>query len=124
MSQQIWKILDRIATLLASVMLQSNTYSLADRLSNALSVEAVIKAVYEAYRSFDTLERHQIIIKTDDGVKVFAEDGERKEYLVRGWLPSALDIEKFIEAAKKDPTIARDLATLAMSKVVDARMGW
>jgi len=118
-----------IAVLLSAVSLYSEAYSLVDRLANALSPEVVGKVIYEATRNLDTLIR-----RGESGVGVFEEEkdgksfvkvviekgGKLEEYVIPGKLPNYYLIEEFLEEAKKDISIARSTAALAMSIVAKA----
>lgn len=122
----MWFLLDRIATMLAAVVIGTQSYSITDRLSNALSSEAVSKGIYEALRIFESMERRDVVKRYEEGeekgvIVYVEEDGKTVQYRVKGWLPSPADISKFLEKSEEDPVIARDLATIAISKVVSSR---
>ena len=118
-----------IAVLLSAVSLYSEAYSLVDRLANALSPEVAGKVVYEAARNLDTLIRRResdfgIFEEEREGkviVRVVMErEDKRIEYVIPGRLPSHYLIEEFLEEVKKDVSIARNVAALAMSMVAEA----
>ena len=124
MSREIWNLLDRVATLLAAVVVSTQSYSITDRLSNALSPEAVSKGIYEALRIFESMERRGIVEKNkeEEGVSVYIKDetGKEREIMVKGWMPTSRDISRLLEESEKDPVLARDLAAIAISKVVSS----
>jgi CRISPR type I-A-associated protein Csa5 len=84
-----------------------------------MSSEAVSKGIYEALRNFDSLNRRNLITIVSDGIIVrkTGEEGE-KEFFIGGKLPSGDDIDKFLEYSRGDPTLARDVAAIAMGKII------
>jgi len=123
------KEFESVAVLLASVSIQSQSYSLIDRLANALSSDVVGKVLYEASRNLDTMVRRgnvKIEEKMEGDrritrVLIYPEPGATP-IEIRGRLPDQNTIEKFIEAAYKDINIARNIAAIAMNIVARAHL--
>ena len=123
------KEFESIAVLLASVSIQSQSYSLIDRLANALSSDVVGKVLYEASRNLDTMVRRGNVkieekIEGDKRITrvlIYPEPGATP-IEIRGRLPDQNTIEKFIEAAYKDINIARNIAAIAMNIVARAHL--
>jgi len=123
------KEFESVAVLLASVSIQSQSYSLIDRLANALSSDVVGKVLYEASRNLDTMVRRGNVkieekIEGDKRITrvlIYPEPGATP-IEIRGRLPDQNTIEKFIEAAYKDINIARNIAAIAMNIVARAHL--
>ncbi len=115
--------------MLAAVTLFTGTYSLIDRLANALSHEVVGKVLHEASRTLDTIIRRQ---EQGIGLYELEENGQPflkinvetntgvESYRVFGRLPSDKLVLDFLEDTAKDISLARSIAALAMSIVAKA----
>jgi len=117
-----------IATSLAAVCLASKSYSIIDRVANALSIDSVSRAIYENARILENLVRSYIESngaqgiheeKREDGltvVRVIPKKGETP-YMVNGYLANEEQIRVFLEDTAKDIRLARSVASYAMSMV-------
>ncbi|MCL7389612.1 MAG: hypothetical protein LZ173_06740, partial [Thaumarchaeota archaeon] len=82
-----------VAVALASVGLYTGSYSIIDRIANALGPESVIRAIYENGRILEAALRagraggDEWIRATEDSILVKLKD-ESKPYVIRGSLPS------------------------------------
>jgi len=117
----------KVANLLASVTLFQGYSALLDRLANALSIDAVQRAIYEANRIYSTItarESSQEYIKqiTKEGkpyIQVKTKDKE-EPYQIFGALASSYDIDEFLKDCVKNIRVARIIAASAMSRYADA----
>ncbi len=118
-----------IATSLAVVCVASKSYSIIDRVANALSIDSISRAMYENARILENLIRQEKIseekVKKDEKeftkVKVIVEKGGAKEeYFVDGYLANNEHVRSFLEEASRDVGLARSVASYAMSMVASA----
>ena len=120
MSENNEKVIRRIARLLAVTFLYSGSPTLVDRIANALSKEAVAKALYDAQRIVQVgFGKNEIVshTKQDEKGKKYTIIQIANNYEVRGSLPTEQDIEKFLSMIEKDIYYARKAGALAMSIV-------
>lgn len=107
-----------VASTLAAVATYLGSYSLIDRMSNALSADSVNRVIYEMSRILNSVSKEQnpkIRPYKDEkrqGILVINED--EKEFLIDGNIAETSELELFLEDAEKNPHIARSLASLAM----------
>jgi len=124
MSENNEKVIKRIARLLAVTFLYSGSPNLVDRIANALSKEAVAKALYDAQRivqvGFGKNEIKSYTKQDEKGKKynIIQITVDNNNYEVRGSLPMEQDIEKFLSIIEKDIYYARKAGALAMSIVI------
>ncbi len=129
-----------VANLLASVSLFMQYSSLIDRLANALSIDAVQRVVYEAYRILSTLidgkdeyikeikeeDKYNIVVRVksrgaeSEEVKEAKPKESFKEYHLYGRLPTSYEIDEFIKDSSKDIRVARVIAASAMARYARA----
>jgi CRISPR type I-A-associated protein Csa5 len=111
-----------VAVALASVGLYTGSYSIIDRIANALGPESVIRAIYENGRILEAALRaertggDEWIKTTEDGILVKLKD-EPEPYVIRGSLPSDDVLREFLEESSKDITLARAVASYAMQLI-------
>lgn len=118
-----------VATSLAVVCVASGSYSVIDRVANALSIDSISRAIYENARILENLLRRyrdsggrQGVCeeKFESGgreltrVRVILDEGE---YLVDGYLADNEQVRAFLEDASRDVRLARSVASYAMSMV-------
>lgn len=120
----------RVRNLLTSVALAMGHYTLLDRLSNAVSIDAVQKAVYEASRISAALigskeKKLEQIIKeeTKDKEKeqkpyIKVDIDDKSYYEFYGSLPSSTDIDQFLTDCMKNIRISRIIGASAMGHVM------
>jgi len=119
-------VYQKIANLLAAVTLCTQTYSIIDRMVNALSIDSVARSIYEASRNLAVIKQQNA---EDFNINEIEEDGKpyihvitvvkkaKKEYKIYGRLPSDKDISEFIEQVNKDIKVAKTTASYAMGIV-------
>jgi len=111
-----------IAVALASVGLYTGSYSIIDRIANALGPESVIRAIYENGRILEAALRagrtggNEWIKVTENGIMVKLKD-ESRPYVIMGSLPSDNILREFLEESSKDITLARAVASYAMQLI-------
>jgi CRISPR type I-A-associated protein Csa5 len=111
-----------VAVALASVGLYTGSYSIIDRIANALGPESVIRAIYENGRILEAALRagraggDEWIRATEDSILVKLKD-ESKPYVIRGSLPSDDVLREFLEESSRDITLARAVASYAMQLI-------
>jgi len=111
-----------IAVALASVGLYTGSYSIIDRIANALGYESVIRAVYENGRILESALRagrtggDEWVKLSEDSILIKRKD-ESKPYIVRGSLPSENALREFLEESSRDITLARAVASYAMQLI-------
>ncbi|MEN3053082.1 MAG: type I-A CRISPR-associated protein Csa5 [Candidatus Methanosuratincola petrocarbonis] len=107
-----------VASTLAAVSTYLGSYSLIDRMSNALSPDSANRVIYEMSRILNSVskEKEQKIRPYNEnnkrGILVIREDGNK--FFIGGDLAETSEIELFLEDVEKNPHIARSLAALAM----------
>jgi CRISPR type I-A-associated protein Csa5 len=110
-----------IATALAAITLASRSYTILDRLANAISLDAVDKAVYELTRSLSVIHENpkegQSIEVKGDRILVKGEWQKKREFWIKGSLPTSEDYRQFLEEAAEDIKIARHTAAYAAGVV-------
>ncbi|MEJ5292438.1 MAG: type I-A CRISPR-associated protein Csa5 [Candidatus Methanosuratincola sp.] len=108
-----------VASTLAAVSTYLGSYSLIDRMSNALSPDSVNRVIYEMSRILNSVSKEEepkIRAYSENerhGILVIREEGN-KRFLIDGNLAETSEIELFLEDVEKNPHIARSLASLAM----------
>ncbi|MGQ9777922.1 MAG: type I-A CRISPR-associated protein Csa5 [Thermodesulfobacteriota bacterium] len=122
MSQKI--DFDDVSRALAAVTLATGTYSLIDRISNALTPDTVNKAIYDLSRNLEELSSSvgetfiRQIEKEEAGKKWTVIEVKRKNEedikTIWGYLARPEKIRKFQDEIEKDITIARKVAAYAM----------
>lgn len=127
-----------VATSLAVVCIASKSYSIIDRVANALSVDSVSRAIYENARILENLLRRYSESGGNQGVweekadskertltkvRVALQSGEYHEYYVNGFLANEEQVRKFLEDVSRDIRLARSVASYAMSMVASAVSG-
>ena len=111
-----------VAVALASVGLYTGSYSIIDRIANALGPESVIRAIYENGRILEAALRagraggDEWIRATEDSILVKLKD-ESKPYVIRGSLPNDNVLREFLEESSRDITLARAVASYAMQLI-------
>jgi CRISPR type I-A-associated protein Csa5 len=112
-----------VANALAAYTLATRSYTVLDRLANAISADAVIKAIYELNRSLDVIIRNS---KEDQAIS-YNEDNEgriiikgrwgndTRTFTIKGHLPNEYKYQSFLEKASKDIMVARSTAAYASS---------
>ncbi len=112
----------KIANALAAYTLATRSYTILDRLANAISADAVIKAIYELGRSLDVIMRN-----SKDDQAIFYNEGKNniiiksrwgsdvKTFEIRDSLPTEYEYKIFLEQASKDIIVARSTAAYASS---------
>ncbi|QIW22817.1 type I-A CRISPR-associated protein Csa5 [Sulfolobus sp. S-194] len=125
-------IIRRVANLLASVFIYSESPTYVDRFANALSKEAVARVIYESQRiiqmgissgevKMGNAEISGKTIKITDKKEgeifpaVIIKTKEGRNYVVIGYLPTDKDVEDFMSLVEKDIYYARKAGALAMS---------
>lgn len=106
-----------VASTLAAVSTHLGSYSLIDRMSNALSPDSVYKAIYEMSRILNSVikeEEPKIKPSYESNKERILVDREGKKFIIDGKLAETSEIERFLEDVEKNPRIARSLASLAM----------
>jgi CRISPR type I-A-associated protein Csa5 len=111
-----------IANALAAVTLATRSYTILDRLGNAISLDAVDKAVYELTRSLSVMhgnpkEGQSIEVKGDEILVKGEWQKKQREFRIEGPLPTSEDYRQFLEEAAKDIKIARHTAAYAAGVV-------
>jgi len=117
-AEEIEGLLKRVANMLASVTIYSESPTYVDRFSNALSKEAVAKVVYESQRvlqvgiSNGDIKLSSVKIKEGKVEESKESEGgesypaisiktkERKYYIV-GYLPTDKDVEDFLRLVEE-----------------------
>ncbi|RLF55324.1 MAG: type I-A CRISPR-associated protein Csa5 [Thermoplasmata archaeon] len=85
-------------------------FSYVDRMGNALTPEPVKIALLEALRAYQSIYEYEIENAKADKDKA---EKERTGYVPR--IPPEVEINKFLEEVERDPSVARRVATLALS---------
>jgi len=111
-----------IANALAAYTLATRSYTVLDRLANAISSDAVNKAIYELGRSLDVVIRNS---KEDQAIFYNESEGritiksrwgnDDMTFNIRGRLPNEYEYKSFLEEAIKDIMVARGTAAYASS---------
>jgi CRISPR type I-A-associated protein Csa5 len=118
-----------IANALAAYTLATRSYTVLDRLANAISADAVTKAIYELGRSLDVIIRtskddQAISYSEDNNIKIKGRWGnDVKEFKIRGSLPNEYEYKRFLEQAGKDIIVARSTAAYASSIIASQVSG-
>jgi CRISPR type I-A-associated protein Csa5 len=117
---------DDIARTLAAVSFSLGSYSLIDRLANALSPDVILRAVYEMSRSLSAMSKpggtpfvQQIDDKTPKIEISMGEEKTPKKYELQGSLATPSRISEFLDQASRDIRIARSVAAYAMYLAAD-----
>jgi CRISPR type I-A-associated protein Csa5 len=119
----------RVANALATLVLATGSYTILDRLANAIAIDAVNKGVYELSRSLEVILRNpkedQRVSEENGQIVIESKwKGELKKFTIRGGLPDEGDYSAFISQANKDIRVARQTAAYAAalmaSKVSEA----
>lgn len=111
-----------VAIALASVGVYTQSYSIVDRIANALGPESVIRAIYENGRILESALRSarsggdEWIKISEDCILIKRKD-ETKPRAIRGSLPSEASLREFIEESSRDITVARAVASYAMQLI-------
>lgn len=118
----ISKIHWKIANAVAAFTLATRSYSILDRLANAISLDAVDKAVYELGRNLEVIIRNpkddQSIISGDDRIEIRGKwDHASRLFELRGKLPDEGAFSDFLEQAKENIRVARHTAAYAAGLV-------
>ncbi|PSN84740.1 hypothetical protein B9Q02_09005 [Candidatus Marsarchaeota G1 archaeon BE_D] len=113
-----------VSLLLAGASLITGSPTLIDRVANALSVDSVIKSVNDALRVIESFqknksEKNELIESADK--TILKIDGE--QYVLSATLCTSTQLQEFFKEAESDIRIARAVAALAESLIVDARRG-
>ena len=138
--EDIEGVIRRVANLLATVVVYTESPTYVDRFANALSKEAVSKVLYESQRVLQVgISDGEIttgkVEASKEGLKVTEKkEGEnvypaiivkKKEgsKVLVGYLPTDKDIEDFLSLIEKDIYYARKAGALAMSIANKALLG-
>jgi len=114
---------DDVSRVFAAVTIATGSYSLIDRVSNALSPDPVNRAIYELSRNLEALSKgggetyiKQIEIESEGkkyiNIEVKPKDGTTKT--LWGYLARPERLKEFQKAVESDITIARKMAAYAM----------
>jgi CRISPR type I-A-associated protein Csa5 len=113
-----------VSLLLAGASLITGSPTLIDRVANALSVDSVIKSVNDALRVIESFQKNKSekneLIESSDKT-ILKIDGE--QYVLSATLCTSTQLQEFFKEAESDIRIARAVAALAESLIVDARRG-
>jgi CRISPR-associated protein (Cas_Csa5). len=124
LSKEAQTIHKEVANALAAYTLATRSYTVLDRLANAISADAVIKAIYELNRSLDVIIRNS---KEDQAIYYNENENDRsitikgrwgndiREFTIKGYLPDEYKYKSFLEEASKDIMVARSTAAYASS---------
>jgi CRISPR type I-A-associated protein Csa5 len=110
-----------VANALAAYTLATRSYTVLDRLANAISADAVIKAIYELNRSLDVIIRNskdQVISYNERERKILITSrwgNDTRTFTIEGNLPNEYEYQSFLEKASKDIMVARSTAAYASS---------
>jgi len=121
----------KVANGLAAITLVGRSYTILDRLANAISQDSVVKAMYEYGRNLDVIlhnpKEDQKIETDDEVIKVTAKWNDKsKVFEIHGKLPNDRDVEDFLNQASSDVRVARATAAYAaglVSSTVSKGMG-
>ncbi len=108
-----------IANALASYTLATRSYTILDRLANAISIDAVTKAIYELGRSLDVIIRNQkedqaILYSNENKITIRGRWGDGiATFTIYGRLPNEYNYSSFLEEASKDIMVVRETAAYA-----------
>jgi CRISPR type I-A-associated protein Csa5 len=112
----------KVANALAAYTLATRSYTVLDRLANAISADAVIKAIYELNRSLDVIIRNskedQAISYNEKERKIIITSrwgNDTRKFTIKGNLPNEYEYQSFLEKASKDIMVARSTAAYASS---------
>lgn len=106
-----------VASTLAAVSTYLGSYSLIDRMSNALSPDSAYKVIYEMSRILNAIlkeESPRIKYSNESNKDRILVYKDNKEFTIDGRLAETSELELFLEDMEKNPHIARSLASLAM----------
>lgn len=121
MSRQNDERYDDIARTLASVALYLKSYSIIDRLANALSPDAVARGIYEMSRNLDAMAKSEFIKQVTEEEKPWIIISvERTTYSIYGTLASPARVAKFLDEATKNIRVVRSVASYAMYLAANA----
>jgi CRISPR type I-A-associated protein Csa5 len=118
-------IYDDVARTIASVAIALGSYSLVDRLANALSSDAVYRAIYELSRNLDAMKTG-----SDTSIKQVEREGKRYIEIVArnkgifrlfGGLAAPSRMQEFLEESNRDIRIPRSVAAYAMYLAASSR---
>ncbi len=122
LSKEVQTIHKEVANALAAYTLATRSYTVLDRLANAISADAVIKAIYELNRSLDVIIRNS---KEDQAIYYNENEGNITingrwgnnimKFTIKGHLPNEYKYSSFLEEASKDIMVARSTAAYASS---------
>ncbi|AWR95232.1 type I-A CRISPR-associated protein Csa5 [Acidianus brierleyi] len=116
-------VLKRIANLLATSSLYTDSPTLIDRIANALSKEAITKVLNDSQRIIESgISKGDIFQNKKDDHPIISIKGE-KMLSIYGYLPTTSDIENFLLEVEKDIYNARKAGAIAMSIVNQAKLG-
>ncbi len=106
------KFLRRVANALGVAALYAGSPSVIDRMANAINMEAVLRAFYDAERIISVgLGRGDIVVSRDEEGRAVIRVGGHTVY---GNLPRPEDFEMFVEAVRRDFSVARRVASRAI----------
>lgn len=111
-----------VAAALAAVGVYTESYSIIDRIANALGSESVIRAMYENGRILESALRaskhggDEWIKTTGEFILIKRKDVD-PPYSIKGSLPNETTIRDFLEESSRDVTIARAVASYAMQLI-------
>ena len=111
-----------VAVALAVVGVYTESYSIIDRIANALGPESVIRAIYENGRILESALRagrsgDEEWIRISGDVILVKRKNEQRPYAIKGTLPSENVLREFLEESSKDITLARAVASYAMQLI-------
>lgn len=111
-----------VAVALAVVGVYTESYSIIDRIANALGPESVIRAIYENGRILESALRAgrsggEEWIRISGDVLLVKRKNEQRPYAIKGTLPSENVLREFLEESSKDITLARAVASYAMQLI-------
>ncbi|ALV63027.1 CRISPR-associated protein, Csa5 family [Thermococcus sp. 2319x1] len=89
---------------------QTKNFSYVDRIGNALNPEPVEVALLEAIRAFRSIRESAAV--GENGRRFVEKDGSKIP--VPG-IPTEMEVKEFLEAVHRDMSVAKLVATLALS---------
>ncbi|MEM4304172.1 MAG: hypothetical protein QW470_05610 [Candidatus Caldarchaeum sp.] len=121
LSEQQTKTHREIAVLLAAASALTESPSLIDRMSNALSPEPAVRAVSDALRILQSDQMSgKPSLKTERTEKgSYVVVGNRRIF---GWLPTGEDVRRFIEDVQQNVSLARKIGTFASALLAESML--
>lgn len=135
-SEELTRRYRSIAALVASAVLITGSPTLVDRITNALSPEAVMRSISDSLRIVEGASRgaggasiKEEKIKEGDKeiqsiVIAIREGGSSREYIIKyASLPSSETVREFLERIERDIILARKIGIVAQSMILESYKG-